>query len=97
MRRSSPTFGQWVGAHLSAANRDALWIPPGFAHGFLALTENVGFAYKCTEFYAPEHERVIRWNDPDIGIDWPLPEGVEPVLSPRDAAAPPLREARTYA
>jgi dTDP-4-dehydrorhamnose 3,5-epimerase len=96
VRRSSPTFGQWVGCVLSAENRDALWVPPGFAHGFLALSDNVGLAYKCTDFYAPEHEHVIRWDDPDIGIDWPLPEGAEPILSPRDAAAASFRDADTY-
>ena len=96
VRRSSPTFGQWVGCVLSAQNRHALWVPPGFAHGFLALSDNVGLAYKCTDYYAPEHERVIRWDDPDIGIDWPLPDGAEPILSARDAAAASFRDADTY-
>ena len=96
VRRSSPTFGRWVGETLSANNHVALWIPPGFAHGFLALSESVAFEYKCTDFYAPEHERVVRWDDPDIGIEWPLPDGVDPSLSTRDAAAPLLRDAQTY-
>lgn len=96
VRRSSPTFGQWVGETLSADNHGALWIPPGFAHGFLALSESVAFEYKCTNFYAPEHERTIRWDDPEIGIEWPLPDGVDPSLSSRDAAAPFFRHAQTY-
>lgn len=96
VRRSSPTFGRWVGHVLSADNREALWVPPGFAHGFLALSDNAGLAYKCTDYYAPEHERVIRWDDPDLGIEWPLPKGVEPILSSRDAAAAPFRDAETF-
>ena len=96
MRRSSPTYGRWVGCVLSARNRDALWVPPGFAHGFLALSDSVGLAYKCTDYYAPEHERVIRWDDPDIGIEWPLPDGAEPILSPRDAAGTSFSDADTY-
>lgn len=96
VRRASKTFGRWVGRVLSAENREALWIPAGFAHGFLALSNNVGLAYKCTDFYAPEHERVIRWDDPDVGIQWPLPDGADPILSPRDAAAASFRDAETY-
>lgn len=96
LRRFSDTYGQWTGHTLSADNREALWIPPGFAHGFLALSDTVGLAYKCTDFYAPEHERVIRWDDPNLAIDWPLPEGVEPILSPRDAAAPSFESAPKY-
>lgn len=96
VRRSSPTFGRWVGHVLSADNREALWVPPGFAHGFLALSDSVGLAYKCTDYYAPEDERVIRWDDPDLGIDWPLPKGAEPILSSRDAAAASLRDAETF-
>jgi dTDP-4-dehydrorhamnose 3,5-epimerase len=79
VRRSSPRFGQWVGAHLSASNHHFLWVPPGFAHGYLALTDEVDFLYKCTDFYAPQHERVIRWNDPELSIEWPLPS--EPLRS----------------
>src|SRR3546814_7416779 len=86
IRRSSPTFGRWVGARLSAANKAMLWVPPGFAHGFCVLSEAADFLYKCTDFYAAQHERSIRWDDPDIGIDWPLPAGVAPIVSPRDAA-----------
>jgi dTDP-4-dehydrorhamnose 3,5-epimerase len=95
-RRSSPTFGQWVGAELSDENHDMLWIPPGFAHGFLALTDTVDFLYKCTDFYSPQHERVIHWNDADVGIQWPLPEGVAPIVAARDSSAGPLRDAECF-
>ena len=70
LRSESPTFGQWVGEHLSEYNNRMLWVPPGFAHGFLVTSETADFQYKCTDFYAPKHERCIRWDDPDIGIDW---------------------------
>ena len=96
IRKSSPSFGQWVGVHLSSDNRFALWIPPGFAHGFLVLSETATFEYKCTDYYAPEHERTIRWDDPDLGIDWPLPNGTDPQLSKKDAAAVAFRDADTY-
>lgn len=94
LRRSSPTFGRWVGAHLSAQNHRMMWVPPGFAHGFVVLSDMAEFLYKATDYYAPEHERSLRWNDPEIGIAWPH-EG-EPLLKPRDASAPGLREAETY-
>ena len=87
VRRSSPDFGRWAGMRLSAANRRSLWVPPGFAHGFLVLSDVADFVYKCTDYYDPESERAIRWNDPAIGIDWPLEPGVSPILSARDAAA----------
>lgn len=90
MRRSSPTFGQWVSQHLTAANRHMLWIPPGFAHGFLVLSERVEFLYKCTDFYDPASERTLLWNDPEIGIHWPLPAGVEPIISDKDRVGLPL-------
>jgi dTDP-4-dehydrorhamnose 3,5-epimerase len=96
IRRSSPHFGQWFGATLSDANQHMLWVPPGFAHGYLALSEQVDFLYKCTDVYAPQHERVIRWDDPRIGIKWPLPAGVTPLLSAPDAVAPLLEAAETY-
>ncbi len=96
IRRSSPTFGRWVGCVLSEENRHALWVPPGFAHGFLALSESVDFLYKCTDFYAPADERAIRWDDPDLGIAWPLPEGATPMLAPKDAAASRFRDAEVY-
>jgi dTDP-4-dehydrorhamnose 3,5-epimerase len=95
IRRASPRFGRWVGYELSAANKRMLWVPAGFAHGFLALEDGTDFLYKCTDYYAPEHDRSIRWNDPAIGIEWPL-DGIEPILSPKDEAAPPLAEAETY-
>ena len=85
VRAGSPTLSQWVGAELSDTNHHMLWVPPGFAHGFLTLTDNVDFIYKCTDYYAPHHERVIRWDDPTVGIEWPLPPGVKPQLSARDA------------
>lgn len=91
IRRSSPTFGQWVGARLSADNKCQLWIPPGFAHGFVVLSEQAEFLYKTTAFYAPALERCITWNDVQIGIQWPI-DG-EPVLSAKDQGAPPLSNA----
>ena len=96
LRRSSPTFGEWVGAELSDANHHMMWVPPGFAHGFLALTPDVDFLYKCTDFYAPQHERTIRWNDPDIAVQWPLPRGKEPVVAARDAAAGGIRDVEYF-
>jgi len=82
LRRQSATFGKWVGMVLSADNKRQLWVPPGFAHGFLVLKEGTEFLYKTTDYYAPQHERCIRWNDPEIGIEWPLAS--EPVLSAKD-------------
>ena len=96
LRRSSPTFGRNLGMVLSDDNKDALWIPPGFAHGFLVMSETATFEYKCTDYYAPEHERAIRWDDPDLGIEWPLPGGAAPTLSDKDAAAPAFKDADTY-
>lgn len=96
LRRSSPTFGRWVGVTLSDDDHRALWVPPGFAHGFLVLSQSAHFLYKCTDFYAPEDERAIRWDDANLGIKWPLPEGVSPVLSKRDVAATELRHAECY-
>jgi dTDP-4-dehydrorhamnose 3,5-epimerase len=95
IRKSSPTFGQWAGALLSADNKRQLWIPPGFAHGFLALAEGTEFLYKTTDYYAPEYERGIAWNDPAIGIDWPL-AGAEPLLSGKDRENPPLADAEAF-
>ena len=88
IRRSSPRFGQWVGVELTAENQSMLWVPPGFAHGYLTLSERVDFLYKCTDYYAPQHERTILWNDPKVGIEWPLAADVQPLLSPKDAVAP---------
>ena len=96
VRRSSPRFGEWVGVELSDVNHQMMWIPPGFAHGFLTLTEKVDFMYKCTELYSPQYERCIRWDDPDVGIQWPLPVGVSPQLAARDAQAPGIRNAEVF-
>jgi dTDP-4-dehydrorhamnose 3,5-epimerase len=95
IRRSSPNFGCWVGAHLSSENKRQLWVPPGFAHGFLVLSDFAEFLYKTTDFYAPEHERCIAWNDPVIGIQWPL-QGL-PVLSANDQRAKLLTDAECFA
>jgi dTDP-4-dehydrorhamnose 3,5-epimerase len=92
IRRTSPTFGQWVGAELSDDNHQQLWIPPGFAHGFLVLSESADFLYKTTDYYAPQHERCIAWNDPDLQIDWPALAS-EPLLSVKDQAGIRLSEA----
>jgi len=89
VRRGSPTFGKWVGVELSDQNRRQLWIPAGFAHGFCVTSESADFAYKCTDFYAPEHEQTILWHDPRIGIRWPLEQ---PRLSAKDAAGKRLGE-----
>ncbi len=96
LRRNSSTFRRWVGAELSEANNHMLWVPPGFAHGFLVLSESADFQYKCTDYYAPAHERTLLWNDPDIGIDWPLPAGVAPLLATKDAAGVGFRAAETF-
>ncbi len=96
LRRSSPTFGRWVGERLSADKHKQLWVPPGFAHGFVVLSESAGFLYKTTDYWYPEHERSLRWDDPDLGIDWPL-GGLQPLLAAKDAAAPLLREVEVFA
>ncbi len=96
IRRSSPTFGKWVGVHLSAQNRFQLWVPPCFAHGFLVLSEWAEVLYKVTDYYAPEYERSLAWNDPQIGIEWPLDDGQLPVLSEKDRAGVPLQFAESY-
>lgn len=96
IRKSSPTFGQWAGCILSSENRHMLWVPPGFAHGFYVLSKDAEFLYKCTDYYAPEHECAIRWDDPDIGIDWPLIPGLEPVLSGKDQQAQPFKTAQVF-
>ena len=94
MRRSSPTFGQWAGVHLSAANKRMLWVPKGFAHGFLVLSDHAEFLYKTTDFYAPQYERSLLWNDPDLAIDWPL--SGTPALSAKDAVGTPFKNAETF-
>ncbi len=96
LRRSSPTFGQWVGEILSAANKRMLWVPPGFAHGFYVLSDTAEFLYKCTDYYAPAHERSIRWDDPALAVAWPLAVGVEPLLSAKDLAGVALGDAECY-
>ena len=94
LRRASGTFGKWVAERLSAENHRMMWVPPGFAHGFLVLSERAEFLYKTTDYYAPEHERTLLWNDPALGIPWPV-RG-EPVLKPRDAAGVRLADAETF-
>ena len=94
IRRSSPTFGKWVGALLSAENKHQLWVPEGFAHGFVVLSETAEFLYKTTNYYAPAHERSILWNDPDLAIDWKF-DG-QPLLSAKDQAAKRLSQAEVF-
>ena len=96
LRRSSPTFGRWVGEELSEDNHRQLWVPPGFAHGFVVLSETAEFLYKTTDYYAPAHERCIAWNDPTLAIDWHL-GGVAPLLSAKDAAGFSLDAAELFA
>jgi len=95
IRKSSPTFGQWVGCELSDANHRQLWIPPGFAHGFMVLSESADFLYKTTDYYAPKHERCIAWNDPSIGIVWP--SDINPTLSAKDQQGVSLAAAEVFA
>ncbi len=95
LRRRSPTFGRWVGETLSAENKRQVWIPEGFAHGFLVLSAEAEFLYKTTDYWHPEHERCIRWDDPELAIRWPL-EGAAPVVSAKDAKGTPFREAAVF-
>jgi dTDP-4-dehydrorhamnose 3,5-epimerase len=95
IRRSSPNFGKWVGVTLSTENHRQLWVPPGFAHGFVVLSESAQFLYKTTDYWFPEHERSLVWNDPEIGIEWPI--DFEPLLAAKDAAGKRLSEADTFA
>lgn len=95
MRRTSPRFGQWYGVELTADNRRMLWVPEGFAHGFLTLADDTDFLYKCTAPYAPQHERTLAWDDPAVGIEWPL-DG-EPILSEKDAGGQALHEVMAFA
>lgn len=94
LRRSSPTFGQWVGEVLSAENKVQLWVPEGFAHGFVVLSESAEFVYKTTDYYAPEHERSLAWNDPVVGITWPISH--PPLVSAKDNCGVPLQAAETF-
>jgi dTDP-4-dehydrorhamnose 3,5-epimerase len=96
IRKSLPEFGRWAGAVLSAENKEMLWVPPGFAHGFYVMSDQAEFVYKCTEYYAPEYERVILWNDPAIGIDWPLSGSDLPLLSPKDENGVLLKNAEVF-
>lgn len=96
LRRSSPTFGQWVGEILSAENKRQLWIPPGFAHGFYVLSDWAEVVYKASDFYAPQWERTLLWNDPAVGIEWPLEGSAELLISEKDRAGLPLAQAETY-
>ena len=84
LRRGSPSFGRWWGAELSDANHRILWVPPGLAHGMLVLSESADFLYKCTDIYSPGHERTLAWDDPTVGIEWPIPAGVKPIMSAKD-------------
>ncbi|QFT53785.1 dTDP-4-dehydrorhamnose 3,5-epimerase [Microbulbifer sp. THAF38] len=93
LRKSSPTFGQWVGVTLSAENNRQLWVPEGFAHGFYVTSAEAEFVYKCTDYYAPEYEHSIRWDDPELAIEWPLVDGKAPQLSTKDTAGKSLKEA----
>ncbi|AHY44956.1 dTDP-4-dehydrorhamnose 3,5-epimerase [Stutzerimonas decontaminans] len=94
LRKSSPSFGRWFGTHLSAQNQRQLWIPEGFAHGFVVLSESAEFLYKTTDYYAPEHERSLLWNDPELGIEWPFDE--PPQLSAKDQAGKRLSDAELF-
>ena len=95
LRRSSPHFGRWTGVRLDAASHRQLWVPPGFGHGFVVLSESADFLYKTTDYWFPEHERSLRWDDPALAIDWPLGDAV-PTLAAKDAAAPVFADAAVY-
>lgn len=95
LRKSSPRFGAWTGVVLSAANKRQLWVPPGFAHGFLVMSESAEFLYKTTDYWAPEHERCLQWDDPALGIEWPLQD--RPILSPKDQLGKLLKDAEVFA
>ena len=96
IRKSSDTFCQWVGIYLSADNNKLIWVPPGFAHGFYVLSEQAEFVYKCTDYYAPQYERIIRFNDPYVGIEWPLRPGVEPIMSEKDLGGLAFKDADLF-
>ena len=95
MRKDSPQFGQWTGCHLTAENAKQLWVPPGFAHGFFVMSESADFLYKTTDYWFPEHERCLLWNDPELAIEWPLGD-IAPLLAAKDAAGLPLAQADAF-
>jgi dTDP-4-dehydrorhamnose 3,5-epimerase len=97
LRRGSPSFGRWWGAEISDANHLMLWVPPGLAHGMLVLSESADFLYKCTDIYSPGHERTLAWDDPTVGIEWPLPAGVTPKLSAKDLVGKRFDEIEKFA
>lgn len=96
LRENSPTYGKWDGRLLTAACHERLWAPPGCAHGFLVVSDTADFHYKCSDFYSPTDERVLHWNDPKVGIRWPIPIGIEPIVAPRDYAAPGFEDCEKY-
>jgi dTDP-4-dehydrorhamnose 3,5-epimerase len=96
LRRSSASFGRWVGVYLSEQDRNLIWIPPGFGHGMYVLSEAADVLYKMTDYYAPEWERTLLWNDPTLGIEWPLIDGAPPILSPKDRRGVPLASAEVF-
>ena len=96
LRKSSPTFGEWEGTMLSAENKRQLWIPEGFAHGFYVTTESAEFTYKCTDYYAPEHEKSLLWNDPQLAINWPIPKGDMPKLSAKDTVGLSFKDSEYF-
>jgi len=96
LRESSPSFGQWDGRFLTAECHERIWAPPGCAHGFLVVSESADFHYKCTDYYSPQDERTLLWNDPELAIDWPMPVGVDPIISPRDLNAPTFKNCEKY-
>ena len=96
LRKNSPYFGKWVSAYLSAENKQQLWIPPGFGHGFLVLSDRADVVYKATDYYDPQSDRTVLWNDPDLSIKWPIPDGVLPIISEKDATGKFLTEAEVF-
>jgi dTDP-4-dehydrorhamnose 3,5-epimerase len=96
LRKSSPSFGKWVGAYLSAENKEQFWIPPGFAHGFFVLSEQADVIYKATDYFDPEGERCILWNDPNLAIDWPIPQDITPLVSEKDAGGSSFIDAEVF-
>ncbi len=97
LRQSSPHFGKWVGIYLSAENKHQIWIPPGFGHGFLTLSEKADVVYKATDYYDPAGDRCIRWDDPDLAIEWPIPAGAQPIISDKDQQGTPFSQAEVFA